>query len=108
MSVITNLWMELFEALLFALAAAGTISSVWSSLRDQRQELSSELRNAAQGTVASTRYVRAITETRGDMRARTELNTPHPQQSPRTKQSLYSSLCSLPFRRPDTGPVMDA
>ena len=85
-----------------------TISSVWSSLWDQRQELSSELRNAAQGTVASTRYVRAITETRGDMRARTELNTPHPQQSPRTKQSLYSSLCSLPFRRPDTGPVMDA
>ena len=45
--------------------------SRWSHglpLRDQRQELSSELRNAAQGTVASTRYVRAITETRGDMR----------------------------------------
>ena len=63
------------------------------------------------GTVASTRYVRAITETRGDMRAGTELNTPHPQQSPGTKQSLYSSFqlsSSLPFRRPDTGRVMDA
>ena len=33
---------------IFALAAAGTISGVWSSLRDQRQELSSEMRNAAQ------------------------------------------------------------